>query len=223
MQKKELTDKNLKPEDKIELFFFNISQYLYEKKKYIIFILIGIIFIMLGIFLIYKWIEYQNNNISKQVYLIEEQLNKSNLSKNYSKDLIQLIQTFLSEHKNTKEYNIIQFYYADLLYKTNKIEESIKILNSLLNTAHQDNISKSLTAFYLSNIYRDQKQYEDAISTLQKIDLSSFEDMRLMELAETHLMFGNKKEAKKQLEILIQTFPSSNDLNTKAQILLQNL
>ena len=223
MAKEKISEPTHLDPDRFDTFLFNAADYLYRRKRFFYFL--GVIFVLIlslsyGGFAWYQEIQEQK---FKELFDIEEIVNQINKS---SKEKLELaeerLSRFVSKYSGTKQ-EVIARYYLSILYKeAGKVERAIAELRLIVNLSDQKTIMRTMAHFYLANLYRDQNKYGEAVNLLERLKSEELEDLRMLELAETHLMFQEEKKGKQFLDILIKDFPKS-ELKFKANLLLESL
>ena len=213
----------LEKADLVDDFMFNAADYIYRRKKLFISLGIAIALIIISAYGTISFFKYRDNLRHEALFQIEKLMNDSSLSQaQHFKKGIPLLNKFIEENPDTKQYHLALFYRSGLYFRQKQFHKAEKDLRVLTASLNKDSELFILASVYLSNVLQDQQKIDQAIEVLEVAKTKKMTDIILMELSEVYLNSLQKEKAKHTLEILLKDYPQSV-YNRRAKQLLKTL
>ena len=200
--------------DLLDDFLFHSANYIYVRRKLFITLAVAVLVIIFAIYGTFTALEYRDNQRNEQLYQIEKIIYNAALTEaDQIKQVMPLLDDFISQHGETKQANLAIFYRAGLRFKQSKLEEAENDLKSVLTSVESGSDLYVLANLYLVNVLKDQKKIEEALENLQALKTAAKSDAMidiiLMEQAELYMSREQSQKAKQVLEILLKDYPKS--------------
>lgn len=206
--------------DRFDDFLFNAANYIYLRRKLFITLSIVLVIVLVSGWGTYKYIEHQDNLRNEELFKIEQQLNRADLSDDLkAQQVMPLLDKFLSQYQGTSQYTIALFYRAGLHTQRKELQAAQNDLTDLRTHLEAGSDLYFLASLYLSNILRDQNKIPEAFTVLESVKTEAVADIILMEQAEIHINQNQTEKAKELLQILIKDYPKSFYTNKARQLL----
>ena len=101
-----------------------------------------------------------------------------------------------------------------------QIDQSISVFKDVINHPDATTFLRNSARLSLAALFEQQKQWDNAEMTLESIDISSWNDLRLRALARIAVDKGEIEKARKLLETLIESEPDSTFRQESETLLL---
>ena len=205
-----MTRKEILQPNRAEKLLYSFVDHAYRKRRiYTIFcvLLIIIVLTIWGIrqYLIIERIEQANlfhNATSKLKDLSisdEVEMNKGLLS----------LQKFY-EAEFASQLSVLALLESGRIYALqSKVDESISEFKKVIEHPKATSFLINVSRLSLAGLYEQKKQWDDAQTMLDSIDMESWEDIRLRALGRISINMGEFKKAEKLLKQLLEEFPDS--------------
>ncbi len=205
-----MSRKDLLQQNRFEKKLYAFADHAYRKKHFYIIVAVSIVIIILGTWGGWKYV--QSDRI-KQANLFHIARSKTNNSALSNEDRINLkiaaLQEFARSSSSSTLSIIALMESAEALALQSDIEKSILLYKEVINHPDATTFLINSARLSLAALFEQQKQWDDAETLLESIDISSWDDVRLRALARIAVDKGEIEKAKKLLNTLIDSEPDS--------------
>ena len=220
--RQKFTQKQVK-EDKLVSTITKIQTYIETDWQRIILIGASAIVILLIIVLIYKHNKSSEEEASAKLYQIEFSFIERQI---YNDQLIQQLQGYLKNYKNTSSGSIAQFYLGTAYYQLGRYSEAEEQYTNFLKTGDGPGFLKSSALGGIAASYCQRSMYKEAAEYYQRAvkeypgEFNTPENM--LGAARMLVKIGNKEGAIQQCKKLIEQYPTVKEAR-EAEVLLAQL
>ena len=206
--------------DLFDDFLFHAADYVYRRRKLFISLAIIIVVIVVSGYGTYRFFQYQINQRNEQLYIIEEYLQKKEITEEKRFEAtMPLLNTFIEAHPETSQQHIALFYRSRLNFDQKRYLEAENDLRNLLSLLEDGSDLFVLSSLYLSNVLVDQQKDDQAIKILENARTENMADIVLMALSEIYINTNQKDKAKRTLAVLTNDYPNSLYIQRARQLL----
>lgn len=206
--------------DFLDDFFFHAANYLYKKRKLFITLGITLFAVFVAGYGVNRYIVHQEDQRNRALFKIEKIIYDSKISQDeLEKQALPAIDNFLKENSGAKQATLALFYRGNILYKAKAYQKAQVDLEKALAGVEKKSPLFVLGSIYLSNVLRDQKKFDEAISVLEQAKSDLMADIVTMELAEAYISNDNSEKAKATLQTFVKDYPKSQYIERAKQLL----
>lgn len=206
--------------DMLDDFLFNAANYIYVRRKAFIALAVAIVVVLASAYGVFMFIQYRENIRNEELYVIENIINDSEVSKARKLQLgLPLLNRYLDTYPETKQYFLALLYRGGLQYTQLNYSEAEQDFETIRATLNNDSELYVLASIYLANVLRDQKKPSQAIDVLKSAQSDKMTDIILMEIAELYLQINQNIQARETLDVLVKDYPQSPHIARAKQLL----
>lgn len=173
--------------------------------------LIGILTIVLGVGGNYAWTYYQSRQVehAQNASIVYEQM-KGSLAKNDINEFKTRANYILENYKKTPYAALASFTLSSEALKENKLEDAKYYLKFVLDNHNKTHL-RQIARIRMARILLAQQAYNDALSTLAKVDDKTFMPMIEEVRGDVYLAQGDSKKANLAYKSALETLSTGDN------------
>lgn len=205
MSRKELLQQNM-----FEKKLYAFVDHAYRNKNIYISAAVSVVVIILGIWGGWKYVQSERINQANLFHIARSKISNPDLSKEERMNQgIMALQEFAQSGTSSTLSVIALMESGEALARQSQINESILVFKDVINHPDATVFLRNSARLSLAALFEQQKQWDDAEMMLESIDISSWHDLLLRALARIAVDKGEIEKARKLLEELVDSMPSS--------------
>ncbi len=217
----QMSRKELLQQNRFEKKLYAFADHAYRNKPIYLTAALSVVIILLGIWGGWKYVQSERINQANLFHIARSSMSNPTLSKEERINQgIAALQEFARSSSSSTLSVIALMESGKSLALQSQIDQSISVFKDVINHPDATSFLKNSARLSLAALFEQQKQWENAEMTLESIDISSWNDLRLRALARIAVDKGEIEKARKLLETLIESEPDSTFRQESETLLL---